>query len=188
MPRDLFSAFPRIEGDGLLLRKLEPADADELFKIYGNAALFRYTPGSPRKTREAVEHMIGHFERDFGKGKTITLGICLADDPARPVGIAEMFDYQKDVNAVTIGYRLNEAFWGRGIAAKAVKLMADYLFGETGVNRIQAFVMPGNEKSHPVLLRNGFTKEGTVRQGYLWTGRGIVDLTVYSLLRGDPRV
>lgn len=185
MPKDLFERFPRIESDELILRKLEPADADDLFAIYANENLFRYTPGSPRKTKEAVANMIGHFERDFGKRKTVILGICLKADPARVVGTAEMFDYEKDVNMVTVGYRLNEAFWSRGIAAKAVKMMADYLFHTVGINRIQAFVMPENTRSHPVLLRNGFTKEGTIRQGHVWTGRGIVDLTVYSLLRSE---
>ena len=129
--------------------------------------------------------MIGHFERDFGKRKTVILGICLKADPARVVGTAEMFDYDKGVNMITVGYRLNEAYWSRGIATKAVGMMADYLFTEIGINRIQAFVMPENEKSHPVLLRNGFVKEGTIRQGHSWTGRGVVDLTLYSLLRCD---
>lgn len=165
---------------------IEPDDLNELYEIYANEKLFRFTPGSPRKTREAVENMIGHFERDLRKRKTVFMGICLKADPAHIVGVAEMFDYERDVNMVTIGYRLHEACWSRGIAAKAVKLMTDYLFSEIGVNRVQAFVMPENAKSHPVLLRNGFTKEGTIRQGYAWTGKGLVDLVVYGLLRSDP--
>jgi len=187
MSGNLFAEFPYLESDELVLRKMEPGDADDLFKIYANGKLFRYTPGSPRKTRDAVQNMIGHFERDFGKRKTLMLGICLRSEPGRVVGVAEMFDYDPKVNGVTIGYRLNEAFWGCGIATKAVKLMTGYLLDAIGVNRIQAFVMPENTKSHAVLARNGFTKEGTVRQGYFWTGRGVVDLTVYSLLRSDPR-
>lgn len=188
MPKDLFEEFPRIESDELILRKIEPADADDLFKIYSNEALFRFTPGSPRKTIEAVANMIGHFERDFGKRKTVILGVYLKTDPARVIGTAEMFDYEKNVNMITVGYRLHEAFQGRGIATKAVRMMAEYLFTEIGINRIQAFVMPENEKSHAVLLRNGFAKEGTIRQGYHWTGRGVVDLTLYSLLRSDRGV
>jgi [ribosomal protein S5]-alanine N-acetyltransferase len=129
--------------------------------------------------------MVWYFERDFGKRKTVFLGICLKADPARVVGIAEMFAYEKDVNRVTVGYRLSEAFRSRGIAAKAVKMMADYLFHTVDINRIRVFVMPENASSCLMLLRNGFTKEGTIRRGHVWTGRGVVDLTVYSLLRSE---
>jgi [ribosomal protein S5]-alanine N-acetyltransferase len=186
MQRDPFAQFPYIESDTLVLRKIEPSDLDALAEIYMNETLFRFTPGSPRKTREAVRNIIGHFERDFGKRKTIILGICLKSDPGHIVGVGEMFDYNRKVNMITIGYRLHEDFWGRGIATQAVELMTGYLFCEIGLNRIQAFVMPENKRSHPVLERNGFIKEGTIRQGYVWTGRGVVDLTIYSLLRSDP--
>lgn len=187
MPEDLFLRFPRLQSDRLLLRAIEPNDLDDLYAIYSDEALFRYTPGSARKTREAVGNMIGHFQRDFGKRKTIFLGICLREKPEQIVGIAEMFDYDTKVNGVTIGYRLHRAFWSRGIATEAVRMMTDYLFKEIGINRIQAFVMPDNTRSHPVLLRNGFQKEGTIRQGHVWTGKGVVNLTLYSLLRSDVK-
>jgi ribosomal-protein-alanine N-acetyltransferase len=31
------------------------------------------------------------------------------------MGVAEMFDYNSDVNMITIGYRLHEQFWGKGV-------------------------------------------------------------------------
>ncbi|HPF88589.1 MAG TPA: GNAT family protein [Candidatus Limiplasma sp.] len=185
MAKDLFAKFPHIESDDLILRKIEPEDLDGLCAIYLNETIFRYIPGKVYKTRAAVSNMIGHFERDFGKRKTIFLGICLAAAPEYIVGVAELFDYDKAVNMVTLGYRLNEDYWSQGIAAMTVRLLTDYLFNEIGINRIQAFVMPENVKSHAVLMRNGFHKEGTIRQGALWTGKGIVDLTEYSLLRND---
>ncbi|MBN1776837.1 MAG: GNAT family N-acetyltransferase [Clostridiales bacterium] len=185
MPKDPFAKFPYLKSDMLVLRKIKPDDADDLFAIYSDETLFRYTPGSARKSKEAVQNMIGHFERDFNKRKTVFLGICLAADPERIVGIAEMFDYDKKVNCITVGYRLHADFWSRGIATGAVKMMVEYLFHEIGIDRIQAFVMPENTRSHPVLLRNGFQKEGTIRRGHIWTGKGIVDLTLYSLLKSD---
>jgi len=185
MPKDLFAAFAHITSDMLVLRKIEPSDADALFEIYSDETFFRYTPGSARRTKEAVANMVGHFQRDFHKRKTVFLGVCLAGDPRHIVGIAEMFDYDKKVNCVTIGYRLHKDFWSRGIATEAVRMMVDYLFHEIGISRIQAYVMPENTRSHPVLLRNGFQKEGTIRQGHVWTGKGVVDLTLYSLLASD---
>lgn len=33
--------------------------------------------------------------------------------------------------------------------------------------------------------KNGFLKEGLLRQASLWSGKGVVDLEIYSLLQGD---
>ena len=84
-----------------------------------------------------------------------------------------------------IGYRVNERLWGRGIATKAVQAMTDYLFENVGINRIQATVMPENTKSKRVLEKNGFQREGLLRQAGFWQGKGIVDLEMYSRLRSD---
>jgi ribosomal-protein-alanine N-acetyltransferase len=171
--------------DEITLRKIVASDLDSLFEIYGNENLFQYSPVMLKKNKDTVVNMIGHFERDFHKRKEIFLGICLNSEPSNIVGVAEMFDYSPDVNMVTIGYRLNDRYWAKGIATKAVKAMTDYLFNVICINRVQAYVMPDNIKSQNVLQRNGFTKEGIIRQGHLWKGHGVVDLILYSLLKSD---
>ena len=54
-----------------------------------------------------------------------------------------------------------------------------------GVRRIQCLVLPTNYRAVLVLERCGFVKEGTIREGFLWPDKGIVDLTIYSLLPTD---
>jgi len=63
--------------------------------------------------------------------------------------------------------------------------MTDYLFNDIGLNRIQAFVMPENAKSLSVLRRNNFVEEGVIRQGHIWKGKGVVDLTLFSMLKSE---
>jgi ribosomal-protein-alanine N-acetyltransferase len=177
-----YEQFPYIVTDEITLRKIVVSDLDSLFEIYSNEKLFQYSPVMLKKNKDTVANMIGHFERDFNKRKNIILGICLNSEPNNIVGVAEIFDYFHDVNMITIGYRLNDRFWGKGIATKTVKAMTDYLFNDIGINRIQAFVMPENIKSQNVLQRNSFVKEGIIRQGYVWKGQGVVDLVLYSSL------
>lgn len=185
MSKDPYEQFPHIVADEITLRKIVTSDLDNLFEIYSNEKLFQYSPVMLKKNKDTVGNMIGHFERDFHKRKEIFLGICLNNQPNNIVGVAEMFDYSHDVNMITIGYRLNDRFWGKGIATKAVNAMTEYLLNDIGINRIQAFVMPENIKSQNVLQRNGFIKEGIIRQGYAWKGKGVVDLILYSLLKSD---
>lgn len=185
LSKNPYEQFPHIIADEITLRKIVASDLDSLFEIYSNEKLFQYSPVMLKKNKDTVANMIEHFERDFHKRKYIFLGICLNSEPNNIVGIAEIFDYSQDVNMITIGYRLNDKFWAKGIATKAVKVMTDYLFNDIGINRIQAFVMLENIKSQNVLQRNGFVKEGIIRQGYVWKGKGVVDLILYSLLKSD---
>jgi [ribosomal protein S5]-alanine N-acetyltransferase len=112
-------------------------------------------------------------------------GVFTNTESSTLVGIIEALDFDKKVNMVTIGYFLDKSCWGKGFATEAVKLLSKFLFEDVGVNRIQAEVMPINEASKKVLLKNGFLKEGTLRQAMLWSGKGIVDLEIYSLLKED---
>jgi [ribosomal protein S5]-alanine N-acetyltransferase len=54
-------------------------------------------------------------------------------------------------------------------------------------NRFPQEVMPSNKVSKKVLLKNGFIKEGTIRQAAVWTGKGRVDLEIYGLLKSDHK-
>lgn len=86
---------------------------------------------------------------------------------------------------VSIGYFLAEDYWGKGIATESVRMVVKFLFEEVNVNRIQAEVMPVNEVSKKVLLKNGFIKEGVLRQASLWSGKGVIDLEIYGILKED---
>ena len=183
--RLLFSDFPCLESDELILKKVEPCDADDLFEILTNKNLFRHRPGNPLKTLDAVKNVIGHYERDFNKHKTIFLGMYHKKSDKKLVGIAEIFDFDEKASRAEIGFTVNENYWGKGIATNATKLMLEFLFNTIGLNSIQATPMPINVKSCNVLKRCGFTHEGTLRQIKHWTGVGIVDLEMYSILRTD---
>ncbi len=60
-----------------------------------------------------------------------------------------------------------------------------FMFEEIDINRIQVEVKPANEVSKKVLLENGFIKEELLRQAVLWSGKEVVDLEIYSILKED---
>ncbi|MCI3922151.1 GNAT family N-acetyltransferase [Paenibacillus sp. TRM 82003] len=181
----MFESFPTIYGNKLFLDKIGTAHLDEVFSIYSNDRVFEYCGIIPKHNIETVKNMIGHFERDYNKRSRVKWGISPHDSPDKLVGIIEAFDFNQKVNMVTIGYFLEEASWGKGIATEAVGHIVDYLFQQIHVNRIQAEVMLGNDTSKRVLIKNGFMKEGTLRQASLWSGKGIVDLELYAILKDD---
>lgn len=184
----VFGQFPILKSDTLTLKKVEEHHLEEVYDIYSNDTVFEYCGIIPKYNKATIKNMIGHFERDFIKRSRIKWGILTNVDSERVVGIMEAFDFNQKVNMVTIGYFLAETEWGQGIAAEATRIVVKFLFEDVDVNRIQAEVMPANERSKRVLLKNGFIKEGTLRQASLWSGKGIVDLEIYGLLQREYKI
>ncbi|MEK4396704.1 GNAT family N-acetyltransferase [Bacillus sp. FSL K6-2860] len=181
----LFGTFPVLASKNLLLKMVDEHHLPELFSIYDNDTVFQYCGIIPKHNLQTVKKMIAHFERDYTKKSRVKWGIFQKGKPHTLVGIIETMDLNQKVNAVTIGYFLAEEHWGKGIATEAVSTLVTFLFEEIDINRIQAEVMPANEVSKKVLLKNGFIKEGLLRQAVLWSGKGIVDLEIYSMLKED---
>jgi ribosomal-protein-alanine N-acetyltransferase len=60
----------------------------------------------------------------------------------------------------TVGYFVDEANNGRGVATEALKLAVDFGFQTASLHRIQAGVMPHNVASIRVVEKAGFRYEG----------------------------
>lgn len=59
-----------------------------------------------------------------------------------------------------LGYKMDAAFAGQGLMTEAVRRMVELAFDTYGLHRIEAGIIPGNEPSRRVLLKNGFALEG----------------------------
>lgn len=81
-----------------------------------------------------------------------------------------------------IGYWIGEKYWGRGVGTKVVELMSIYGFEELGLNRIYAQVFEDNLASMIVLEKNGYKKEGTLRQAIFKNGQFLNNI-IYAKLR-----
>ena len=181
----VFEEFPVLESQNLILKKIEDAHLQDVYVIYNNDKVFEYCGIIPKHNMKTVSKMIQHFERDYNKQSRIKWGIFQKNESDTLVGIIEAMDFNRKVNMVTIGYFLAEEYWGKGIASEAVHAIVKFLFEDVHINRIQAEVIPENDISKKVLLKNGFIKEGLLRQATLWSGKGIVDLEIYSILKGE---
>ena len=182
MMTELFDEFPCLENDKVMIRKMELSDVVALSEISNNDNVYKYIPPFLyKKSIKALETAIKNFGgRDFEKKKYIIAGIYLKDNPNRLVGLAEMFDYKKRENKITVGYRLNEEYWNKKIATNVLKLMVEYLVSEVNITTLKAFVMRENLYSSKVLLNNKFVKEDYTSQEKNWGGQEIVSVDAYT--------
>ena len=83
-----------------------------------------------------------------------------------------------------LGYWVDSAVAGRGMASLAVALVADHAFGQVGLHRLQADIRPENRPSQRLVERLGFRQEGVLRR-YLDIDGDWRDHWSYALLAED---
>lgn len=83
-----------------------------------------------------------------------------------------------------LGYWIDQAVAGRGMASLAVALVCDHAFGPVGLHRVQADIRPENGPSQRLVERLGFQREGLLRR-YLDIDGDWRDHLAYGLLAED---
>ena len=87
-----------------------------------------------------------------------------------------------------VGYWVGRGARGRGVATRAVRLVARWVLGDLGFERLQLLADTRNVASCRVAERAGFTKEGVVRSSRANARDGQrIDYALYSLLRSELR-
>ncbi|WP_344878476.1 GNAT family protein [Allokutzneria multivorans] len=75
-------------------------------------------------------------------------------------------------------------FHGTSVARRSLRLMVRHAFAEVGLRRIVAPVGIGNRAAKLVLARNGFRKEGVLRE-HMHVGGKLLDHELWALLPED---
>lgn len=87
--------------------------------------------------------------------------------------------------AWNVGIALVPDARGHGYGTEAQRLLADYLFANTGVNRVEASTDVDNLAEQRSLEKAGFVREGVMR-GSQFRAEAFHDLVVFARLRDDP--
>jgi len=101
-----------------------------------------------------------------------------------PIGSIAVVKLNNDIASVDIGYCMGRNWWGQEIMPEALKALIDFLFNETGLNRIAACHDVNNPKSGRVMQKAGMTYEGTWRAAGR-NNQGLVDEVWYSILKDE---
>ncbi len=151
--KKLFSEIPYLKGKRLTLKRLTRADRSGLQELVDSPRIYRYLPTFLFEQKYPdIGYVIDHLYDECWK-ESIILGVFLGDEFC---GLAEMYGYRDPIHKISVGYRLLERYWGKGIAKEALGMMIEYLYDETDIEIITASTMVENQASANVLKKNGF--------------------------------
>jgi ribosomal-protein-alanine N-acetyltransferase len=175
--------FPQLETGRLILRKIVPTDADDLFRIFSDPEVVRYWSCRPYTSVEQARRLIEDMAEAVHCGTGIQWAITLRNDE-RLIGKCGYNEWRKRHRRGDISYIVAREHWGKGIVSEALRAVLDYGFDHVNLHSVEAGVTPGNDASTRMLERLGFRLEGHLRESF-WADDMFVDSLIYSLLRMD---
>jgi ribosomal-protein-serine acetyltransferase len=173
-------------GDGAELRILELRHAAEFLAfVDANRMYLSVWLGWPRRITsvDEAEQFIRRGLMRFAEDGLPWAGIW---QEGRMAGGVLFFPLEQAIRATEIGFWLGQEFAGRGLMARAARVMLGHVFDALRVNRVGLLAEVDNARSRAVAERLGFAFEGVRRQGWV-NGDRLVDIAVYALLAEDWR-
>ncbi|SBT52278.1 GNAT family N-acetyltransferase [Micromonospora auratinigra] len=172
--------------DGVVtLRRVGPADTDTLHRLHTlpEVVANRVPPVPP--SRAALARRCDLAESRWLSGASADFLVLDAATGAPAGGCMLVYD-EPGTGQGMVGYSMLPEARGRGLATRAVALVADWAFG-IGLARLWAGTRPENVGSQRVLEKVGFRREGLLRGRLPDVDGARVDSLLYGLLATDPR-
>jgi ribosomal-protein-alanine N-acetyltransferase len=163
--------------DQITIRYQQIGDAGRFVEILNNPN-FLYFPAKPKTVKEEKEFLRQNAAWRKN-GEQFNYTILLNGRVAGATGIH--IDPRRSYCG-EIGYFVDEARWGRGIACEAVRLLEEIAFNDLGVVRIEINMLKMNRASERVAIKCGYRKEGIGRKKLMLNGE-YLDCYVYSKVR-----
>ena len=178
---------PDLRDEALALRPWRRRDLAGLLAGFGDPVVQRFSwPGVEPYTEADGRAFIADRTRQIEAGTGADLAIVDPADEDRILGGASIYDIEAEWRRASTGYWLAAHARGRGIATRAVRLLARWAFADLGIERLQLTCGPDNVASQRVAERAGFTREGVLRSHLPFKGQRR-DTVVFGLLPGELR-
>lgn len=179
----IFSNIPTLQTERLTLRRLMVSDALDMFEYSKNPEVTRYLTWDAHPdvmyTREYLQYLGTHYN----VGDFFDWGVILTSED-KMIGTCGFTRFDYNNNSGEIGYVINPAYRGQGIADEAVRTVMQFGFETLKLNRIEAKFMEGNTASLRVMEKTGMQLEGYHRSAMLIKG-GYRTIGVCAILRDE---
>jgi RimJ/RimL family protein N-acetyltransferase len=165
-----------LETERLVLRHLEPADAEAIYAVIGDPVAMEYYP-QPFSYDDAVMWVARNQQRYRNDGHG--LYAVVLKEVGETIGDCGLVtQHLGDKPELEVGYHFQRLYWGCGYATEAARACMELAFTEFGAPKVISLIRPENSPSRRVAERNGMAVEREV----LYVG---LPHLVYAMKRSD---
>ncbi len=157
----------RLTTERLLIRAPRTTEVAELRRVlrHNHAHLQPWNP-APRPGEDPtsiteVSNLILRQRREWKTGRSFGFHLALRSDPDRIIGRVALNGVMRGaMHGAYLGYWMDVDHQKTGLCTEGIRGVLDFAFGQAGLHRVQAAIMPRNVKSLRVIEKLGFRREG----------------------------
>lgn len=166
----------------LILKSITPALIHELFNTKSKAEIISYFGFG----ESGYEHYKTMHEKGMETHRiSLFVFLIIEKETGLPIGECGFHTWAASHRRAEIFYNIhNDQNKQKRYMTEALEAVLEYGFTELKLHRVEALIAAENEPSLKLLLRYGFTKEGTMREDYVVNGVN-EDSDCYSLLKWE---
>lgn len=172
-------------GSRLELRWLTQQDAPEILSVFGDSRVIEYWSSPALEDLEAASGLIDNVHQLFASKRLFQWGICLRETD-QVCGTCTLYQLDTTHRRAELGIALGSTSWGQGFGSEALGGLIEFAFDALGLHRLEADIDPMNERSLRLFERQGFRREGYLRERWHQHGKP-QDSVFLGLLRRDWR-
>ena len=154
-------------GDGLLLRTWRSSDLEAMTRLLSDPESLRWSPPMHVRGDDWVAERLTRAVQSAQDDDPTSFVIADSGDPGPALG---SIDFRRDLpippfSVVDVGYNVLPEARGRGVAARALRLLSTWVLSPDGMDleRVQLDHAVENHASCRTADRAGFTREGVRR-------------------------
>jgi RimJ/RimL family protein N-acetyltransferase len=157
--------MPTLPTPRLLLRAFAAGDLDKMATLMADKDFMRFSLGV--FSREQTAGFLDKVRARDHDGLPSQFGVTFREND-RLIGYCGFFPQIVDeIEELEIGYRIDSAYWGRGLATEAARAVRDHAFNDLHLPRVISLIHPDNIASRRVAEKNGMTPEKeTIFRGF----------------------
>ena len=179
----MINNFPILKINDYILREQEEDDLNDFFYYFSNPDVNKYILCEPVTSIEDARKELYYWRNLYYDNKGIYFAIATKKDN-KMIGSIGINNINNTHQRAELSYDLAKEYWGKGIMTQAINKLTKYIFLNSNINRIEAFIATDNKASEFLLKKCNFTLEGTLRQHRSHLGNK-VDVFIFSYLKSD---
>ena len=158
MLTNIFTPFPVLKTERLILRQLSVNDDKEIFALRSDKQVNKYIDRDPSNTIEDARKFIHKIAEVVRQNEGIYWAITLTGND-KLVGTICLFNFSSENAQAEIGYELLPAFQRQGIMQEAAAKVIAFALDVIGLKTIEAYTHLENKSSSKLLEKFNFRKQ-----------------------------
>lgn len=144
-----------IEIDSIFLRPFCMDDIEPFAKICANPNVMRYIGDGKPVNHDSIAKKISEWIELYEKQKYGLMALVMQETNELIGFCGFIHQIVDEIEYIELGYRLDEAYWGKGIATKAAVAVRDYAFNVLNIPMLISIIHHQNDASKRVAKKVG---------------------------------